>query len=460
MVVSNRGPVSFVETADGDLKARRGAGGLVSGLAPLLVDSGHLWIGAALSDADRKAAARGVLDADGFTYRAVDLSDEVFDGYYDTISNATLWFTHHGLFESAVRPELDLDWDDAWQHYRTANLAFADTIAESAPPDATVLVQDLHLSLVPRMLANLRTDLTVVHFSHTPFATPHELAVLPRSARTALLEGLAAADACGFHSARWAEDFTRCLAADAIDPPKTFVAPLGPDPADLPAVADTEGSRAAHDRLDAELGDRRLLLRVDRIELSKNIVRGFRAFEALLRRRADLRETVVFGAFIYPSREGVAEYARYREEIDRTVAEVNDRFATPDWTPILLDTDDDFPRSVAALRRADVLLVNPIRDGMNLVAKEITLVNERDAVLALSRGAGAWDDLGEAAIEVEPYHLDRTADALAEALDLEPHDRAQRFARLRELAGRHTPTTWLAAQLAAGGDPNPPFSTQ
>jgi trehalose 6-phosphate synthase len=203
--------------------------------------------------------------------------------------------------------------------------------------------------------------------------------------------------------------------------------------------------------LEAAIGDRRLITRVDRIELSKNLVRGFLAYEDLLATHREWREQVVFAAFVYPSRQGVPDYAAYRAEVDTVVQRVNERFATPGWTPILYDDTDDFPRSVAALARADVVLVNPVRDGLNLVAKEAALVNDRDGVLVLSREAGAWVELHDAVVDCHPFDVVDTAAALHRALELEGEERAALARRWRERATARTPADWLVDNLAAAG---------
>jgi trehalose 6-phosphate synthase len=300
------------------------------------------------------------------------------------------------------------------------NRAFAEVIAATAPEGAAVLVQDYHLALVGTHLVERRPDLRLVHFSHTPFADPTTWRVLPPDLGAELLAGMAATHACGFHSRRWADAFAACCQDQLGTTPPTFVAPLAPDARDMADVAAGDACGTAVADLDATIGDRALLVRVDRIELSKNILRGFLAFEDLLERHPQWRERVVFGAFVYPSREGLPEYLAYRQEVEATVRRINERWATPGWTPILFDATDDFPRSVAALRRADVFLVNPIRDGLNLVAEEGPLVNERDAVLLLSPEAGVWDQLEGAARPVHPYDISGTADAIAAALATPP----------------------------------------
>jgi trehalose 6-phosphate synthase len=447
-VVSNRGPLSFRRDDHGALEARRGAGGLVSSLGPLVQGTGASWIAAALSEDDRAAAGAGVVEAEGFRTRMLAIDPDDHRMAYDVISNATLWYLHHGLYDLPRRPIIDGRWYEAWDAYRRVNKAFADTVAAEAPNGAVVLVQDYHLALVGGMLAARRPDLAAVHFSHTPFCGPNSIRVLPEAVAVELLRGMTAYRACGFHTERWARAFAACCRDVLGSEPATFVSPLGP----ADDVREVAASSACEDGLrwvGNVAGDRKLVVRVDRIELSKNIVRGFLAFDHLLASRPEWREHVVFLALVYPSREGLADYLAYRNEVASTIERINRRWATPSWTPIVLDDSDDYPRSVAALRAYDALLVNPIKDGMNLVAKEGALVNERDGVVCLSRDAGAWDELGGAAVEVHPYDLLATADALHAALTMGPSERAQRAKSLHDTVAARTPKHWLDEQLAA-----------
>jgi trehalose 6-phosphate synthase len=329
------------------------------------------------------------------------------------------------------------------------NEAFADRVIEHAPPDAVVLVQDYHLALVGARVKKQRADLAVVHFHHTPFASPNELRVLPDDARNELLAGLSAYDACGFHSARWAANFDACVSAFGSENAMTFVSPAAADVDDITTVAASDRCADALARFESEIGDRKLIVRVDRIELSKNIVRGFHAFDDLLRTHPEWRERVVFGAFVYPSREGLAEYQAYRHEVEGVIERINAEWSTPTWTPIVYDATDDFPRSVAALRRYDVLLVNPVRDGLNLVAKEGTVVNERDGVLVLSRESGVFSELGDACVPVHPFDIAGTADALHDALTMPTDDRRALHDRgVRAVTARRS-ADWLRDQVTS-----------
>jgi trehalose 6-phosphate synthase len=266
-----------------------------------------------------------------------------------------------------------------------------------------------------------------------------------------MLDGLAAHHACGFHTPMWAGNYaaTQELLAGRASTP--FHATLNSDLAELEAVASGPACGTAMAELDDLLGDRLLVARVDRMELSKNIVRGFSAWDLLLEREPDLRNRATFVACCYPSRLGVPAYARYRDEVLAEAERVNERWSRGDWQPIVLLTDDDYPRSVAVLRRYDVLVVNPIRDGLNLVAKEGPMVNQRDGQLVLSTEAGATWELGPAADSVNPFDLEHTAAAIHDAIRRDGPQRQERARRLRELACARTPADWLADQLTAAG---------
>jgi trehalose 6-phosphate synthase len=455
VVVSNRGPVSFRMEAGVPVRSG-GGGGLAGTLRPLLAGSGTTWVAATLGEGDREAARQGLMDADGIHVVPVDIDPAIFQMAYEVIANGALWFCHHHLFDLARRPRFDWHWHEAWAGYRRYNRAFANAVIEQAPNDATVLVQDYHLSLLGSMLADARPDLSTVHFLHTPFAEPDMIGVLPLPAAGELLAGLAGFGACGFHTARWASAFRRAYAEPELaeaagtgEPPPTFVAPLGPTPKAIAASVADPKTRDALVRLHEITAGRRLIVRVDRIELSKNMLRGFWAFEELLETRPRWRGEVVFAAFAYPSRESLAEYIGYRSEVEHTVARINERFGTDEWTPIFYDPADDYPRSLAGLVSYDVLLVNPIRDGMNMVAKEGPIVNERDGVLVLSRQAGAWHELAGAAIGVNPFDVTGTADALEVALSMPADERASRARRLKVTVEARSASDWLDDQLGA-----------
>ena len=268
--------------------------------------------------------------------------------------------------------------------------------------------------------------------------------MLPDDIAETLCRSLAGGPA-GFHTTRWAQAFAASATATLGSPPAhaPLVSPLGPDADALETARAAPEVAAARDALADVVDDRTLIVRSDRIEPSKNLVRGFLAFDHLLESRRDLRGRVVFVAMVYASRQGLAEYLAYGNEVEQVVDRVNERWATASWQPIVLDARDHYSRTIAGLERYDVLLVNPLRDGMNLVAKEGPLINQHDGVVCLSREAGAFDELAPAVEMVHPFDLDQTAAALAAACDLGPDERATRAAHLRTLAGARNPKVWL-----------------
>ncbi|MDP9070327.1 MAG: trehalose-6-phosphate synthase [Actinomycetota bacterium] len=454
VIVSNRGPLSFTKDDEGRLVTTRGGGGLVSSLGPAVADTGATWVASAITEADREAAASGIVEAEGFRLHSLVTEPGAYRQFYEVVANATLWFLHHDLFDLPRRPRLDRHWRQAWDTFCDVNDAFAKAVADVAPEGGTVLVHDYHLSLLGDTLRRLRPDLHTAHFNHTPFCHPAALRVLPDHAARRLITGLAGHGACGFHSARWAESFEACCREMLVPPPRTFVAPAVSDLDALEAVAASEQCGRDLAWLEDQVADRRLIVRVDRVELSKNLLRGFLAFDELLHDHPEWRERVVLCACAYPSRDTLVDYLAYRLEVEALAERINTTWATPSWTPVVLDLSDSFARSVAALRRYDVLLVNPIRDGMNLVAQEGAAVNERDGVLVLSREAGAWDELGQAALGVNPFDVTATADALVQALTMEETERAERSAALRSVATRRSPQDWLADQVRAAAAPS------
>ncbi|MFG2879742.1 trehalose-6-phosphate synthase [Streptomyces sp. NPDC048337] len=476
LVAANRGPLSYALAADGTLSARRGGGGLVSGLSAALAQQPEaLWICAALSDADREAVRRGVAEPG---VRMLDIDPTVYDDAYNGIANSVLWFTHHHLYDIPREPVFDAEFRRRWESYAAYNRAFAEALAEEAAEGACVLVQDYHLALVPGALRELRPDLRIGHFTHTPWAAWEFMALLPADIRSQLVWGMLGADRLGFHTAEWAANFInganlddargiamasfprdgqngvrhRRMAADGSGyGEKRFTAvtryPLGVDGDELRALAhrpEVDDKLAA---LRAEVGGLKTIVRVDRTELSKNILRGLLAYRELLTVHPEWRGRVVHLASAYPSRQDLKVYRDYTESVRELAAEINEEFGTADWQPVLVSVQDDFARSLAAYRLADVALVNPVRDGMNLVAKEIPVVSEAGCVLVLSTGAGAYGELREEALTVNPYDVSETAEALHAALSMPAAERAERTKRLAAAATALPPSQWFTTQL-------------
>ena len=468
LVASNRGPVSFREV-EGELVPRRGSGGLVTALAPAVQDTGGLWVAAAMGEGDRRRMEQSpdgrlevALDDAKYLLRLLSFDEETYGHYYNDVSNRLLWFLHHYLWDLPRQPALLADWHDLWRDYRTVNQTFARALAEEAAGTRTsVLIQDYHLSCVPLALRELAPDARTAYFHHVPFAGADYLRLLPRQMREDLITGLLGADLVGFHTERWAENFLgACRLLDDTTVLyrrravrwrgrliRVGVYPIAIDAPQLRAAAAAPRVREARRALERHRGDRKLLLRVDRTDLSKNILRGFQAYDVFLRAHPQWRRRVLFLALLNPSRGNVAEYRRYTDDCVRAAREINEAFGDADWTPVELRMNDEFAAVLAAYQSYDALMVNPVFDGMNLVAKEGVLLNRRHGALILSRTAGAHAELGAAAISVDPVDVAGMADAIAEALEMPEAERGPRAAVLRRTAASRSPAQWAKRQL-------------
>lgn len=463
VIASNRGPVSWEPGPEG-LVPKRGFGGLVTALGGALETEPGTWISVALSDTDRQVAAEhgGApfdVDADGtpFRLRLLDVGDR-FDAYYNEVANRLLWFTLHGLWGSPYEPSgvgWPADWDDG---YVPVNDQVAAAVAEAVQDydgRGEVLLQDYHLCTAGQALRDLVPEARYLHYMHTPWVGPEYLRRLPDRVVDGVMRGLLSADVVAFSSPLWTAAFRHCAAellgaevegeSILLDGRRTVVADfvLGVDEEDLASSAASEEVATAGADLDEEQAGRRMLLRVDRTDLSKNVLRGLRAYELLLERYPEYRGRVWHYAHLNPSRQEVDEYRAYLEACTDVADRIKERFGEESLTVFV---GDDYPRAVAALQRFDVLLANPVIDGTNLVAKEGPVLNTRDGVVVLSRNAGAVSVLGDGALLVNPYDVETQADALHRALTMDEAERAKRAASLRAAARLGAPDEWLNAQ--------------
>ena len=450
IVVSNRGPISYGRE-DGERVAKRGAGGLVTALAPLVSQHDVTWIASAISDEDRAVAAGGAVEetaGDGSTYRLrlVDHDPAAYDLYYNVIANPALWFVQHGLWDRKHEPQRDLThaWDDG---YVPVNRTFAGAVLEELQrePDAAVLFHDYHLYVAPALVRAQRPDAQLAHFTHIPWVERNAWSVLPEPIVKRIHESLLAADVVGFHTKRWRRAFLETCRSLELDPDEEHVTahPISIDPDEFVALARSPHVLEVERQLEATRPER-LILRVDRTDPSKNVPRGLEAFKRLLERRPDLRGSVGMLALLDPSRQEIPEYVEERRRIEAAAADVESAFPGA----LTLQIADDFAASVAGYKQFDVLLVNAVMDGLNLVSKEAPIVNEREGVVALSVNAGAYEELGEWVVRVEPLDVEGTADALEEALSLSADERRARLRAVRAHVREHDLSKWIAAQLA------------
>jgi len=451
LIVSNRGPLRFSRGPEGEIVASRGGGGLVTALSGLAAVRPVTWIASALTDEDAEVAEQGAYRDGDLTVRLVVHDREEFDRYYNVFSNPTLWFIHHYLWGLAYQPSVDRNVRLAWDAgYVPVNRRFADAVVaelEAADEDSRplVMVQDYQLFVAPAMIRQAVPDVVMHHFTHIPWPMPDYWRVLPPDIRASIHDSLLAADVVGLHAARYVVNFLNCVdqftAADVdfkrhtvhVDGRVVRVRehPISVDPAEFDRLAADERVLAEREAL-REWRPEKVVLRVDRTDPSKNIVRGLQAFGLFLADHPEWEGRVTMLAKLDPSRQDIPEYAEYLGAIQRAAREVNDRFyARGDWQPIDLRISDNFHEAVAAYAEYDALLVNAIFDGMNLIAKEAPLVNSRDGVLILSENAGAHPELGEFALTVNPFDIQEQADAIHTALTMDPGERRERIEGLR-----------------------------
>lgn len=475
IVVSNRGPVTFVpaegeDAAEDDLTYEYGEGGLVTALTGLCHYTEVTWIASAQTDADR-AWGEGVVPMNGSEIRIKFVKPEpsAYTGYYSVISNPLLWFLQHSMWDVPRAPVINQATWHAWeQGYVAVNRRFAQAIAEVAremdtPP--LVMLQDYHLYLTAQFL---REELgagckaTIMHFVHIPWPGPEYWRILPPTMRGAILEGLCGADILGLQTQQDKMNFLRTCRALLPQADVRFKRarvwyknhathvryyPISIDVASLLETAKSEAVATYREHIEGIIGNNQLILRIERIEPSKNVVRGFQAFEELLELHPMHRGNVKFLALLVPSRLGMDEYESYLEEIMAVAGRINATYGVGDWEPIRILIGHNYDRGVAAMQLYDVLLVNAIADGMNLVAKEGPMVNEKDGVLILSERTGAREQLESGALVISPCDIYATAEALHQALTTPQEERQPTAEHLRWLIAREDISVWLCRQL-------------
>lgn len=469
VVVSNRGPFSFA-VVEGETRVSRGAGGLVTALASVARQYDILWISCALGKGDvqwLQEAGDRVHTIEDMKIRLTVPDRRQYRGYYNVISNPLLWFVQHQLQDAPRFPVIDGATWEAWSvGYAGVNLQLAETVAASLADvrgPVVVMVQDYHLYLVPRYLRELLGERVYVHFfSHIPWPGPDAWRVLPRPMRHELLRALLQANRIGFQTER---DTRRFLQTCVDNFPSTLVTqpwrrirhegreieaapyPISVDVDDLRRQLASDEGQEQVARMRNFRRDRKLILRVDRVEPSKNILRGLIAYRNFLNAYPDYRGRVVMLALLVPSRTEVAQYRDYLRDITGLAGEINATLGESDWEPVRIMLGNNYVRGLAALSECDVLIVNPLADGMNLVAKEGAIVGGRDGVLILSEEAGAAEELGEAALLVSPFDVHGTREALHRALTMPAEERRERAEKLARQVREHNIHRWFARQL-------------
>jgi trehalose 6-phosphate synthase len=470
IIVSNRGPAQFDRGPDGERIVRRGGGGLVTALSGLARHRQVLWVASAMSEEDlavsQEAAGPVEVELEGISYEVELVASEprAYDLFYNVIANPHLWFIQHYLWDLSNAPDIRFEEKEAWERgYRVVNEDIARCVLGriEGQESPLVMLHDYHLYTAPSLIRAERPDAFLHHFVHIPWPHADAWRVIPGRWREAIYRGLLANDVIGFHLPSYVHNFLDCcreLIEFEVDYTKDVVRheggetdvrayPLGVDAQRLREVA----ASSAIANYERELLSRRrehLIIRVDRADLSKNVLRGFTAFDLFLTDHPEFHERVTFIAHLQPSRQDVPEYQEYLERIEALVAVVNHRHGTTDWMPIDLRIYENFHEAVARYKHYDLLVVNSLFDGMNLVAKEAPAVNTRDGVLMLSENTGAHEELSEAALSVNPFDIAEQAEAIYRALTMSTEERKLRADRLREIIDRTDPGSWIDQQLA------------
>ena len=487
VIASNRGPVTYEKTESGELVANRGSGGVVTALSSLTHITPLTWVAAALSEADREIAILEESELppeaqpeDNLRMRFVNIDEDSFNKYLNVISNPLLWFVQHEMNDLLLeeRETISGMWL-AWREgYVFANREFARVVAEETGREDSapyVVFHDYQLYLSPGILRQGHPDLTLMHFTHIPWPGPETWQNLPSTWVRTICKSLLDCDIVGFQTNSAAQAFADTCRAfvagltveetdqgylnisklnDKGESSVTRVRayPISIDPQEVLKVYHTPEATEWKQQLTEELSDyEKLIVRVDRLDPNKNVLAGFESYQQMLKNRPDLNGKVVFLALLVPTRESVQEYAQYKDQTFELIDQINQEFGREGWEPVHYIYGNDYPRALAALSMADVVLVNSVADGMNLVAKEAVIVSERQSVLVLSTNTGAWEELGQYSSGVAPDDVEGTAQALITALEMPEAEKAARSQALSEIIYKNDLSNWLASHLSGLG---------
>jgi trehalose 6-phosphate synthase len=476
IVATNRGPVEYYLTQNNTLKSRRGSGGVITAL----IDAGNQmemsWVAMAMTEGDRLAVKeaqqqkkRGEsppIRGQKVRLHYVAISKAAYRKHYEQVSNQLLWFLQHYLLNPTEDSTTAARIQDAWENgYRVANQAIADAVIAEIESETTipvVMLHDYHLYLAPRMIRQKHPTIVMEQFIHIPWPDVRCWHFLPSNIAQDIYRGMVGNDIIGFQTERDARNFlegARTLLDGAVvdfeegaiwwqgHRTQTRAYPISISVTAERKVVNSAAGRRAAAEIQPLLSEQ-TIMRVDRIEPTKNIVRGFQAYGQMLEEHPELHGKVTFLAFLVPSRQSLPEYKRYTADVAKVIDEVNQKYGTKNWQPIQPFYGNDRTRALAAMQYYDVLLVNPIIDGMNLVAKEGPVVNQKNGILVLSRTVGAFQQLGKACIPTSPTDIKETAEALYKALTLPIEARRSKAAMAQLIVERQDLSAWMQRQIA------------
>jgi trehalose 6-phosphate synthase len=467
LIVSNRGPVEYYYDDLGHLRRRGASGGVATALTSLANSAPISWVASAGNAADREVAMNGaaVDFGEGTRLRMVAPHKDAYDLFYGTFCNPILWFLQHSMWDRLSRPDIRSEALHAWENgYLPVNQSFAEVVASEfrSPRNCgAVMLHDYHLYAAPMFIRNLCPNATLQHFIHIPWPSLEAWQELPRQIVDSICEGLLSNDSVVFQTEKWAQDFLlMCWAffpSSRVDFTEGIVSyrgrrtrvsanPISVDVFELRSQLSSPEARPYFSKLAAETAEK-TIVRVDRLDPSKNVAAGFKAYELMLQDHPEWIGKTRMLSFLVPSRDSIPEYRSYAEKVFALADEINDRFSTRDWTPIKIFYEHNRLQALVALSLYDVLMVNSLADGMNLVSKEGPVLNRREGALMLSEAAGSFEELREGALPVQPEDIEGTAQTLHMALSLSEGERRERAAFLRRAVLRHDIGRWLQVQL-------------
>lgn len=471
IVASNRGPVVFKKDEKGEIELIRGAGGIVGSMIPFLKDTNGIWVSSAIGEYDHYMNNKYnnkvpiPLEDPEYYVQFIKTEEDIYNRFNGKFANPLLWFIHHSMWNSPYSPCADDEMHQAWDSYQYVNSLFADAIgADLDKSDKTpiVMLQDYHIYLTPKMIRKQHPDVIMSQFVHIPFPSPEIFQQLPNHMQIEILGSILTNNVLGFHIQRYTNNFLQTVklilpdaSVDEVSGDILFKGhichvrtyPISIDIETLQNQGQEPNVINKELEVNEMIGDCKLIYRTDRADLSKNIIRGFRAYDMFLEKYPDWREKVKFVATLMPSRQDIKIYREYTDNIRDIVNEINEKYSTPDWEPIKYICKGDYDLVVALLKRYDVLMVNPILDGMNIVAKEGSVLNENNGVLVLSTGAGCYEELKNGAICINPYDLRQTAESLDMALLMDDATKAEMLALARAAIERNDLSKWVSDQL-------------
>ncbi|MDI6644150.1 MAG: trehalose-6-phosphate synthase [Methanobacteriaceae archaeon] len=471
IVASNRGPVVFKHDDKGEIQLIRGAGGIVGSMIPFLKQTHGTWVSSAIGELDQYVNDKYhgqvpvPLEDPEYYVQFIKTEEDIYNDFNGKFANPLLWFIHHSMWNPPYSPCGDEELHEAWESYKYVNSCFAAAISRDvARSEKTplVMLQDYHLYLTPELIRKQHPDVLMTQFVHIPFPPPEIFRQLPDRMQVKILESILTNNVLGFHIPRYRDNFLntikQIIPTAIVDDISMDIEhrghichircyPISIDGPTLQKQAQEPGVLARYSEVEEMVGDCKLIYRADRTDLSKNVIRGFQAYDLFLEKHPEWRGKVKFIATLMPSRQDIKIYQEYTDKIEELVKEINQKYGDRRWQPIKYICQGDYELVVALLKRYDVLMVNPILDGMNIVAKEGSIVNDNNGVLILSTGAGCYEELKDGALCINPFDVKQTAESINTALLLDDKTKKLLISNARKALKNNDLNKWVSDQL-------------